>query len=223
FHHVLREMTQYRIDGREEYARGQWLAIRDFFAGVRGKSPHAFGPASLTAEQEDSQSKTIPAHKKKILVWSESTDRKTLDLARQLEHRFPLHTVDILVPIEIQESLDFESDRLIRKPARRFYNRARLAAWALRRYDTIARHEARTRLAFEYLLPVLIWYSENGKIRIQNIGPSKRFAIFLSRLWISPAAVFLCLRALLKPRPRVDYFTWSNGSDHPHRTAGAKG
>jgi hypothetical protein len=211
FRQVLHDLVLYRLDGRKELARCLAWGVRDFFRSVRGKSPHSFEDDSLTREtaaEETPLSTQVPLRKGRILFWTMSASPATVRTIEDLRRMFPKHTVEVLAPAELGELNDLRVQGLVRRPTRTRSDRLALAWWALRRYDAVAREQRRARLMFEHLFPVSIWYSEKGGIGITRNTPLNAVWMLLARPFVFLGAVCLTLMALLKPRPRVDYFTW---------------
>ena len=226
FRQVMHDLVLYRLDGRKELARCLAWGVRDFFRSVRGKSPHSFRDDSLTREtaaEGTPLSARVPARKGRILFWTMSASPATLQLIEGFRGMVPKHTVEVLAPAELGELDDLRTEGLVRRPTRTFSDRLALARWALGRYDAIAREQKRPRLLFEHFFPVSIWYSGAGEVAVTRNSGLNAVWLILARPFVLLSAAALTLAALLKPRPRVDYFTWNRRTGNSRSPGAAAG
>ncbi|OPZ16640.1 MAG: hypothetical protein BWZ10_01383 [candidate division BRC1 bacterium ADurb.BinA364] len=151
-----------------------------------------------------------------MLLWSHSCSEETEQAIEAVAAAFPDHRIDVFAAAETHELDGWERPGLIRRPAESFRDRLALARWALARYDAIVREERRSRLAFERLFPWAVWFSLAGDVGAARNKRWHAWAALAARPAILAASAALAALALLKPRARVDYFTW-RGARTPRR------
>ena len=226
FYRTLLDITLYWLDGRRELARCLVLGARDFFLSVRGPSLHRFTDDSFARRNPISDTPSfarMPCHKGRILLWTVSVSHATQEFIDFFHQCFSDHAVDVFVPAELDELGNLRTEGLVRLPTRKRSDRKALAQWALRRYDAIAREERACRLLFEHFFPVSIWYSAKGEIGITRNSRLNALWILLARPFVLLSAAVLTLAALLKPRLRVDYFTWNRRTGNSRSARAAAG
>lgn len=213
FQRVLADIVHYRSTGRPDLARSFQTALGDFFRSRRGKYPSDFKVVSRENDpaknKGDSAFEAIPQRHGRILLIAYANPDGIRAAVARLKTLLPHHEVEILVPEEVRELDHFTRDGLMRKPTRTRSDRRTLAAWALGRYDGVARPESVARFAFELRFPASILVNDKGGARIIRNGAGVYWRELLLRALVRVGAWGLTALALAKPRPRVDYFTWN--------------
>lgn len=220
FTFLLHEVVQEWLDGRPEAARGHLVAIGDFFRSVRGPNRHVFHERPLVLTPADPAAlAAVPRRKGRILFWTISGSEQTRRALARFRAQFPDHTVDVFVPAEVGELDLFQDERLIRRSTETRRERWRTARWALATYDATAHAERHRRYLFECLFPVSLWFNEAGEVRLTRNRPLRTLAAVLAKPLIHVGGACLGLAALLKPRARVDYFTWTKPGSERNTSA----
>lgn len=214
YRRILTDILNFITDGRREIAASQWAGISDFLLGRRGFQPHKFKrPAAQApglANPDDAQA--VPCRKRRILYFTFGSPELIRQSVETLKKQFPNHEVDVLLPSEVIELPDFKIEGLHRRPMRGFWNRVAAGRWVLDNYDATARPDHIARYAFEMRFPANILVSPLQSLRIvRNHFYSLPLALTV-RAFIFAGAAVLMLASLLKPMPKVNFFTWNRKS-----------
>ena len=218
FRTTLLHITQHFGDGRRNLARTYALSLWDFLRGRMGPPAHDFGtdtmPQTLTASGKPYQPE-IPVRKGKILFWTVSASPDTVRTIEAFRQRFPRHRVDVFLPTKVPEANAANLGPYLQRSTLTMKDRLATGRWILKNYDAVTRDYRRNRLPFDLLFPISIWYSAKGEITFMRNRWYHLAVMVLLRPLVYLGAAALTLAALLKPRGRADYFTWSRRVSTP--------
>ena len=225
--HMLRttllHAAQYYGDGRKNLARTHLLSLWDFLRGKMGPPTRDFGEDAMPhtpGRAGEPYEPEIPVRKGRILFWTISASSDTLLAIEAVRRRFSRHQVDVFLPANVPEANTANLGPYLQRSTLSMKDRLATGRWVLQNYDAVARDYRRTRLLFDFLLPVSIWYSPKGAITFTRNRWYHLAARVLLRPLVDVGAVLLTLVTLLKPRQRVDYFSWSRGASAPPSRTG---
>ncbi|MFP4579310.1 MAG: glycosyltransferase family 2 protein [Candidatus Sumerlaeia bacterium] len=217
FRFIVQDALQQRLLGRINRARSQELAAWDFFRSRRGKSNRSFGLDTLAKEvSRDVQhlQEQLPGRKKRLLFWTYSAEADMLDRYHECCRIFPDYQVDIFTPEECMDTLHFDAEPIIRRPTKNWRNRMKLSRWVLANYEAIVREDQTNCMLWEFLLPAIIWYSSDGTFGIMRKKWSRFFWQIALRPLVLASAFGLTVLEELKPRAKMDYYTWDSSTKH---------